>query len=37
MSERVKQEIETVILRAQYGAWAERGDVSLNMVLEEGK
>lgn len=37
MSESVKQEIETAILRALYGAWAERGDVSLNTVLEEGK
>jgi hypothetical protein len=37
MSESVKQEIETAILRALYGAWAEQGDVSLDTVLEEGK
>jgi hypothetical protein len=37
MSENVKQEIETAILRALYGAWAERGDVSLNTVLEQEK
>lgn len=37
MSEQEKQQIEDAILRALYGAWAERGDVSLDTVLEEGK
>lgn len=37
MSEQEKQRIEDAILRALYGAWAERGDVSLDTVLEEGK
>lgn len=37
MSEHEKQQIETAILRALYGAWAEQGDVSLDTVLEEGK
>jgi hypothetical protein len=37
MSEEIQREIEDAILRALYAGWAERGDVSLNTILEEGK
>lgn len=37
MSEEIQRQIEEAILKALYVGWAARCDVSLNIILEEGK